>query len=122
MSRTGTALRRTAIQALPTMLGIIVLCFLLLHLAPGDAADVLAAESGSATAETMAAMRAHFGLDQPLLTQLITYLAHLTHFDLGRSARFGMPVAQLIMERLPNTIVLMASGLGTALVVGIFAG
>jgi len=51
MYRTGTAIRRTATQALPTMLGIVVLCFLLLHLVPGDAADVLAAENGSATAE-----------------------------------------------------------------------
>jgi peptide/nickel transport system permease protein len=40
MQRTGTALRRTAIQAVPTVLGIIVLCFLLLRLVPGDAADV----------------------------------------------------------------------------------
>src|SRR5580700_6605536 len=122
MSRTGTALRRTAIQALPTMLGIIVLCFLLLHLAPGDAADVLAAESGSAAQETMSAMRARFGLDQPLLTQLVTYLVHLAHFDLGRSARFGLPVSTLILERLPNTLLLMVSGLGTALVLGILAG
>jgi peptide/nickel transport system permease protein len=122
MSRTGIALRRTAIQALPTMLGIIVLCFLLLHLAPGDAADVLAAESGSATQETMDAMRARFGLDQPVLTQLVTYLVHLAHFDLGRSVRFGLPVSTLILERLPNTLLLMISGLGTALVLGILAG
>jgi peptide/nickel transport system permease protein len=122
MSRTGTALRRTAIQALPTMLGIIVLCFLLLHLAPGDAADVLAAESGSATQETMNAMRTRFGLDQPVLTQLVTYLVHLAHFDLGRSARFGLPVSTLILERLPNTLLLMVTGLGTALVVGVFGG
>ena len=122
MGRTGTALRRTAIQALPTMLGIIVLCFFLLQLVPGDAADVLAAESGSATLETMNAMRAHFGLDQSMLMQLINYLGHLAHFDLGYSARFGMPVAQLILERLPNTLLLMISALGAALIVGIFAG
>ena len=109
-------------QALPTMLGIIVLCFLLLHLVPGDAADVLAAESGSASAETMNAMRARFGLDQSMLVQLVSYLTHLAHFDLGYSARFGMPVSRLIMERLPNTLLLMLSGLGMALVVGILAG
>jgi hypothetical protein len=74
--RTGTALRRTAIQALPTMLGIIVLCLLLLRLVPGDAADVLAAENGSATAETMQALRMRFGLDQPVLAQLASYLVH----------------------------------------------
>ena len=122
MQRTGTALRRTATQALPVVLGIIVLCFLLLHLVPGDAADVLAAQNGSATAETMDAMRQRFGLDQPMLTQLAVYLTHLAHLDLGYSARFGMPVAQLILERLPNTLLLMLSALSMALVFGILAG
>jgi peptide/nickel transport system permease protein len=104
------------------MLGIIVLCFFLLQLVPGDAADVLAAQNGSATAETMHTLRERFGLDQPVLVQLATYLVHLAHFDLGYSARFEMPVARLIFERLPNTLLLMISALGTALVVGILAG
>ena len=104
------------------MLGITVLCFFLLKLVPGDAADVLAAESGSTTAETMTAMRQHFGLNQPLLQQLFTYLSHLAHFNLGYSIRFGMPVSQLIVERLPDTLLLMVSAPGTALVLGILAG
>jgi len=120
--RTAKALRRTALQALPTMLGIIVLCFFLLQLVPGDAADVLAAESGSATAETMSALRERFGLDQPMLLQLINYLIHLAHFDLGYSARFGMPVSQLILERLPHTLLLMVSAFAMALGLGILAG
>ena len=122
MQRTGVALRRTATQALPTVLGIIVRCFLLLHLVTGDAADVLAAQNGSATAETMIAMRQRFGLDQPMLTQLVTYLTHLAHLDLGYSARFGMPVSDLILQRLPNTLLLMLSALSMALVIGILAG
>jgi peptide/nickel transport system permease protein len=104
------------------MIGIVVLCFLLLHLLPGDAADVLAAESGSATAETMAQMRGFFGLDQPMLRQLVTYVVNLAHLDLGYSARFGMPVLPLILERLPATLLLMVSALGMALVLGILAG
>src|SRR5277367_686947 len=122
MRRTGTAIRRTATQALPTMLGIIGLCFLLLHLVPGDAADVLSAENGSATAETVNALLHRLGLDQTMLAQLVSYLTHLAHFDLGYSARFGMPVSQLILERLPNTMLLMVSALGTAFVIGILAG
>jgi peptide/nickel transport system permease protein len=110
------------LQALPTMLGIIVLCFFLLQLVPGDAADVLAAESGSATAETMNALRERFGLDQPMLLQLINYLIHLAHLDLGYSTRFGMPVSKLISERLPNTLLLMVSAFAMALVLGILAG
>jgi peptide/nickel transport system permease protein len=120
--RLGSSLRRTAIQALPTMLGIIVLCFLLLQLVPGDVADVLAGEAGSATTETMAALRERYGLDQPMLAQLVNYLVHLAQFDLGASARFGVPVSQLIAERLPNTLLLMITALGLALFFGILAG
>ncbi len=104
------------------MLGIIVLCFFLLQLVPGDAVDVLAGQSGSATAETMAAMRQHFGLDQPMLRQLVSYLDHLSHFDLGYSATFSTPVSKLVMERLPNTLLLMLSALGMAMVFGVLAG
>ncbi len=104
------------------MLGIVVLSFLLLQLVPGDAADVLAGQSGSATAETMSMLRAQFGLDQPLLNQLANYLGNLAHFDLGTSARFGLPVSQLIMAALPNTLLLMLCALGMALVLGVLAG
>ena len=57
-------LRRLA-QAVPIILGIVVLNFLLLHLAPGDAATVLAGEAGGAPPEYMALLRQRFGLDQP---------------------------------------------------------
>jgi len=70
----------------------------------------------------MSALRQRFGLDQPMLTQLVSYLVHLAHLDLGYSTRFGMPVLPLILERLPNTMLLMLSALGMALVVGILAG
>ena len=59
----AATLKRTALHAGPTVLGIIVLDFLFLQLMPGDAADVIASESGVATAETMAALRERFGLD-----------------------------------------------------------
>lgn len=120
--RAGRELGRTVVQVIPTVVGIIVLCFILLRLVPGDAADVLAGENGSATAQTMQALRERFGLDQPVLVQLLAYLSGLLHFDLGYSARFGMPVSRLIAERLPATLVLMVSALGTALVVGVFTG
>src|SRR5260221_8854659 len=57
-----------------------------------------------------------------MLTQLVSYLVHLAHLDLGYSTRFGMPVLPLILERLPNTMVLMLSALGMALGMGILAG
>ncbi|HEY4250408.1 MAG TPA: ABC transporter permease [Roseomonas sp.] len=122
VSRVGATLRRTALQMLPAMAGIVVLCFLLLQLVPGDAADVLAGESGSATAESLAAIRSRTGLDQPVLARLGDYLGRLAHFDLGHSARFDVPVSSLILERLPNTLLLMLTAFVLALLLGILAG
>ncbi len=115
-------LRRTAWQALPTALGIVILDFFLLRLLPGDAADVLAGEAGSATAETMAMLRAKFGLDQPILHQLASYLSNLAHLSLGYSPRYDMPVMQLILARLPNTLLLMGAALSLAVLGGIVLG
>lgn len=113
---------RTVLQALPTVLGVVILNFLLLQLVPGDAADVIAAESGSATAESMAQLRNHFGLDLPLLQQLANYLGQLAHFSLGQSPRYNLPVATLIGERLGHTVLLMFASLGVALALGIVLG
>ncbi|MER8801375.1 ABC transporter permease [Mesorhizobium sp. M0998] len=122
LTRIGRTFRRTAIQAVPTVLGIVILNFFLLQLAPGDAADVMAGEAGSATVETMAALRQRFGFDNPLLVQLFNYLYNLAHFSLGFSPRYGMPVADLIGQRLPGTLVLMAVALAVAIVLGLALG
>jgi peptide/nickel transport system permease protein len=121
-SRIIGVLARTGWQAVPMVFGIVILNFLLLKLLPGDAADVIAGESGSATVETMTALRAKFGLDQTILHQLGSYLWHLAHFSLGNSPRFDMPVMQLILSRLPNTLLLMGVALSIAIVVGVVLG
>ncbi|HEY0124507.1 MAG TPA: ABC transporter permease [Rhizobium sp.] len=120
--RIARTIRRTVIQAVPTMLGIVILNFFLLKLAPGDAADVMAAEAGSATVESMAALRSRFGLDNPVLVQLVDYLNNLAHFSLGFSPRYGMPVADLIGQRLPGTLMLMLAALTIAITVGLILG
>jgi peptide/nickel transport system permease protein len=120
--RIAATFKRTAIHAGPTVLGIIVLDFLLLQLMPGDAADVIAAESGTATAETMAALRERFGLDKSVFTQLVNFLGHLATFDLGFSPRYNMPVLDMIMTRLPSTLLLMVTALSLALLIGIVLG
>jgi peptide/nickel transport system permease protein len=125
LSRTGRVarrLRRTGLQAIPSVLGIVIFNFLLLQLAPGDAADVIAGASGAATAETMAALRAQLGLDHSMLHQLGAYLWNLAHLRLGISAHFNMPVGVLILQRLPNTLLLMITALLLALTFGIAAG
>lgn len=120
--RIARTLRRTLLQAVPTILGIVILNFFLLQLAPGDAADVLAGEAGSATEESVAALRARFGLDSPVLEQLAIYLGNLAQFSLGFSPRYGMPVADLIAQRLPGTLTLMAVALLIAILLGIILG
>jgi peptide/nickel transport system permease protein len=122
MGRVLRTLRRTAWQAVPTMAAIVVIDFFLLRLAPGDAADALAAESGSAVVETMAALRAHLGLDQPLVVQFLAYIENLAHFSLGFSPLYNLPVSSLIAERLPGSLLLMFTALTLALVIGIAAG
>ena len=67
LTRLRTTLIRTLLQAIPTVVGIVILIFFLLQLVPGDAADVLAGESGGISEEGLAQFRTRFGLDQPVL-------------------------------------------------------
>lgn len=109
-------------QAVPVVLGVIVLCFLLLQLAPGDLATVLAGESGGATAEYVTQLRERFGLDQPLYVQLLIYIKNVLMLDLGYSYRQSMPVLQLLLERLWPTLLLMGTTLVLSLGLGLLAG
>ena len=96
----------------------IVACaaFLLVRLAPGDAATDLQITVADPT--VIAATRTRLGLDQPLATQFGHWLVGLTHFDLGQSSKFGRPVAPLVTERLLNTAQLA----GLALILATLAG
>jgi len=114
-------LRRLAL-ALPTIIIIVVLNFALLHLAPGDAADVLAGEAGSATPEYMAQLRQKFGLDQPLLVQLAAYLKRVLILDLGYSFRHNMTVTELIGSRLGPTLLLMLTVFALSVGLGVLLG
>lgn len=121
-ARLCPSLKRSVIQAVPTMLAVVILGFVLLKLAPGDAVDVLAAESGIASMEGMARLREYFGLDKSTFTQLLTYLNNLAHFELGVSPRFNAPVADLILSRLPYTMLVMIGGVVVALIFGVAMG
>jgi peptide/nickel transport system permease protein len=115
-------LGRRLLQAVPILLGIAIFNFLLLHLAPGDAADVLAGEAGGATPEYMQAIKAKFGLDQPMHVQLGRFLLNVATLDLGYSFRHNMAVADLILQRLPATLLLMVASIGLAFALGIVLG
>lgn len=113
---------RRLLQLVSVALGVAVINFFLLRLAPGDAAQVLAGEAGAATPEYMAALRAQFGLDQPLLVQFGKYLLNLAHFNLGYSFRHGMAVSQLIADRVPATLLLMGASIVFAVLAGATLG
>ncbi|WP_255400774.1 ABC transporter permease [Methylopila sp. Yamaguchi] len=118
---TGAGLRRWSRRTLDmivVVLGIATINFFLLHLAPGDAAQVLAGEAGSATPEYIATLRAQFGLDRPLWSQFLSYLGNVLTFDLGWSFRHGMSVGRLILDRLPATLLLMGASVGFAALAG----
>ncbi|OYW66963.1 MAG: ABC transporter permease [Bosea sp. 12-68-7] len=106
------------LQAVPVVLGVVVLNFLLLQLAPGDAATVLAGEAGGAPAEYVEQLRARFGLDKPVLVQLGLYLKNILFLDLGFSFRNNAPVLGLILDRLWPTLLLM----GATLVISVGGG
>ena len=110
------------LQALPIVLAIVVVNFFLLHMAEGDAVDVLAGEAGSATPEYMAELRQKFGLDKPLPVQLAIYLKNVFSFDLGYSFRHDMPVSRLVLDRFVPTLLLMISTILLAVGLGIVLG
>lgn len=122
LTRLLRVLWRALVHAVPTMLIVVLVGFFLLQLAPGDAADVIAGESGFATPETMALVRERLGLDLPVGHQLLAYLSNLAHLSLGQSARYDMPVADLIAQRLPATLILLFTALTLAFALGLLLG
>ncbi|MCQ4161805.1 ABC transporter permease [Roseomonas sp. GC11] len=115
------ALRRLA-ASLPTLLLILVGLFLLLQLAPGDTVDALLAQMGGGDPAMAEQLRSFYGLDAPVLVQLSRYLLRLVTLDLGFSAIYGKPVASVILERLPVTLLLMATALSFAFAAGMALG
>ncbi len=110
------------LKAIPLILAIVICNFVLLKLAPGDAAEVLAGEAAAGTVEYLAELRARFGLDQPVYMQLWHYIVKLVTLDLGFSFRHNQTVLSLILDRLPATLLLMFSGMGLAVVIGATLG
>lgn len=125
MTRALRLIRRRLAGSVLVLLIVVIGAFLLLEAAPGDAVDAYAVSTGG-DAGMAEALRRDWGLDQPVLARLATYLWALAHLDLGQSVAFSRPIRDVILERLPNTLILMGAatalsfGLGSAL--GIYAG
>ncbi|OCX64605.1 ABC transporter permease [Thioclava sp. SK-1] len=110
------------LKAAITLLAIAILNFFLIHAAPGDPAAVIAGEAGAADEQMIADLRAQFGLDQPFYVQLARYVGNVVTLDLGYSFRQGAPVLDLILDRLPATLLLTLTAFGISLVGGIAMG
>ncbi len=117
----GRWLLRRALQAIVTFVLAVVLLFFLSHVLPGDPLSRLG-ESRPLTAAEIAALRARYGLDQPLGSQLGSFLAGLARGDLGTSIEYGRPVSALIAERLPATLLLGGTVLLLNFTVGLWLG
>lgn len=112
-------LRRLA-GAIPLVLGIATIIFFLVNLAPGDPTLLLI--SPGVTADVIEQMRANFGLDQPIHIRYVRWLGAMLTGDFGYSFVYSRPVADLLMDALPNTLILSACALVVAFGVGIVLG
>ena len=100
----------------------VVLNFTLITIAPGDVADSIAGDMGGADAEVLAEIRSRYGLDQPFAVQLGRYISSIAALDLGYSYFYNAPVTELILQRLPATLLLVFSSQILAIAVGLLLG
>src|SRR5471030_1695668 len=112
-------LRRCAL-VVPSLLGLLVITFLVIHAVPSDPAAAMAGDA--ATPEQIARLRVQYGLDQPMWRQFIVYLDRVAHFDFGESAFSRRPVALDIIQRLPATLELTFASLLLSIAIGVPLG
>lgn len=120
LSRNPRFFIRRLAQSLLLILILIIVNFLLIHLAPGDPVHLLAGQSGDEKYYEF--IRAKFGLNQPLATQLWIYLSSVVRGDLGYSLGYQQPVIGVIVTRIPATLLLAISAVLVSSVAGVVLG
>jgi peptide/nickel transport system permease protein len=111
---------RRLLVSIVVMAGVSACVFMMLHLIPGDPAEVMLSEQGGSS--DVQALRHDLGLDRPLYEQYGLYIKRVLRGDLGDSIRLRLPVASLITQRVPKTLELTGAALLLAAVAGIAAG
>jgi peptide/nickel transport system permease protein len=109
-------LARRLLLLVPVLLGVSVVVFLVLHLSPGDPAEIML--GAQANREDLARLRAELGLTEPLHVQYVKWLGHVARGDLGRSLWMKRPVLGEVLQRLKATLILT----GTALLLSTLGG
>jgi peptide/nickel transport system permease protein len=112
--------RRLAV-AVPVLFGVSLLDFLILHLIPGDPAQIMLFGSNP-TPQQVQNLRVELGLDKPLPVQYALYLGRLLHGDLGQSFITGRPIAEEIAARFPSTLELTLAAMLIAVLIGVPIG
>jgi peptide/nickel transport system permease protein len=112
---------RRLLGAIPLLLGVAILSFVFMQLAPGGP-DTLYARAGRMSEEQLAAIRHSLGLDQPAHVQLWLWIKNLLQGDLGMSYTQYRPVTTVIWEVFPNTVYLMMAGLTISLLLAVIFG
>ena len=111
---------RRLLEAVPILLGALIINFTLIHLAPGDPIYLLAGDGGNE--QFYAAARVRYGLDQPLSTQLVLYLANAAQGQLGQSFTYRRSVVEVIAGRVPATLLLVGTALVLSSLLGVWLG
>jgi peptide/nickel transport system permease protein len=110
------------VLTIPVLFGVLLLTFSMLHLVPGDPVRAMFIDSGGASEEQLARIRAQLGLDQPLPVQFYNYLMGVLRGDLGRSIMTNQPVLGQIIDKFPATFQLTVAAMSVALVLGLSLG
>jgi peptide/nickel transport system permease protein len=108
------------LQIIPVILGVTLIAFALIHLAPGDPVRTMLGQH--ATQQEIEDIRAKYGLDQPLYVQYFIWLGDVLQGDLGRSILSHEQVTTEIASRFPNTIELAIAAMIFAILIGVVAG
>ncbi len=109
-------------KALLVVLAVLAINFALVRAAPGDPATILAGEAGATDASFIEQVRKDYGLDKPLLVQFGIYARQALVLDFGESYRENRPVKDLILERLPATLLLTLTALISSIIIGVSLG
>jgi peptide/nickel transport system permease protein len=112
---------RRCLQALPLLLGVVIVNFILIEVVPGDPVTILIGDY-PASPEYIQQVRTEFGLDKSLWERLWLYVDSLLHGNLGYSLANRLPVVDLIWQRLGPTLLLTISALGLATGLGVLLG
>lgn len=115
-------LARRLAHGVVILIGLSILMFTLLVFTPGDPVELMAVSNPEIKPEDVAMLRAYYGLDDPVYVRYFKWLRSVLKGDLGYSRTYGTPVAKLIVQRLRNTLTLLASAVAVAFTVGITVG